>query len=155
MKYISIVILLLICPSVFAQDNAKNVTEKPAPNKRVAVKPMLIRGPYLQVATPTSMVIRWRTDALARSRVRFGTKANDLSQVADDNNLVTEHIVKLNGLSPRTKYYYSIGGLKDTLQGDSSNYFMTLPVVGQEEKYRVGIFGDCGHNSTNSQKCTR
>ena len=31
--------------------------------------PRLTRGPYLQMATPDSIVVRWRTDALAEGAV--------------------------------------------------------------------------------------
>ena len=89
-------------------------------------KPSLIRGPYLQVATDTSMVIRWRTDASTRSRVRYGIVTGKLDRTVDDVNLVTDHEIKLSGLSPFTKYYYSVGSLKDTLQYGSSNYFYTI-----------------------------
>lgn len=117
------------------------------PQKNKIPFPGLLRGPYLQAATPNSIVIRWRTDALARSRVRFGLDASMLDRMADDSTLVTEHVVKLTGLSPRTKYYYAIGAFQDTLQGDSDNYFYTLPPAGEEGTYRVGIFGDCGTNN--------
>jgi acid phosphatase type 7 len=33
----------------------------------------IVRGPYLQMATPTSMVIRWRTDNTEASVVSYGT----------------------------------------------------------------------------------
>ena len=81
-------------------------------------KPTLMRGPYLQVATSNSIIVRWRAEALSRSRVRFGTDAGKLDGFSGDFTLVTEHKVKLNNLMPRTRYYYSIGSLYDTLQGD-------------------------------------
>jgi hypothetical protein len=124
-----------------------------APARRVMPKrnmipfPGLLRGPYLQAATPTSIVVRWRTDALARSRVRYGLDPTALNSMADDSALVTDHVVKLTGLSPRTKYYYSIGAFQDTLQADTDNYFYTLPPVGEEGTYRIGVFGDCGTNN--------
>ncbi len=112
----------------------------------------LIRGPYLNAATPNSIVIRWRTDVAARSKVRFGTAANALTQFVQDTTLVTDHIVKLTGLSTYTKYFYGIGSLTDTLQADSSNFFSTLPVPGfTDSLIRIGVIGDCGNNSTNQR----
>ena len=136
----------------FTQDEEKE--EKFRQNKRHTGQPLanLIRGPYLQVATSNSIVVRWRTDTWARSRVRFGTDANNLSMTADDNALVMEHQVKLTGLQPSTKYYYSVGGLADTLQIGPDNYFYTLPVTGEEKLYRIAAFGDCGNNSTNQRQ---
>jgi hypothetical protein len=112
----------------------------------------LLRGPYLNAATPNSIVIRWRTDAAASSRVRFGTTSSNLSQVVQDAASVTDHIIKLTGLTPYTRYFYSVGSLTDTLQGDTENYFYTLPVAGLTDSLlRIGVIGDCGNNSTNQR----
>lgn len=112
-------------------------------------KTVLTRGPYLQAATNISIVVRWRTDVLNRSRVRYGTTDGQLDRKVDDSSLVTEHIVQLKGLAPGAKYFYSIGDFRDSLQGNSDNYFYTLPVPGENGVYRVGVFGDCGNNSPN------
>ncbi|PWJ57421.1 purple acid phosphatase-like protein [Dyadobacter jejuensis] len=110
----------------------------------------LLRGPYLQNATPTSMTVRWRTDSYDRSRVQYGESPDQLTKFVDDSTLVSEHIVKLSNLQPYTKYYYSIGNLADTtLQGDANNFFYTLPEEGSEQLIRVAGFGDCGNNSVN------
>jgi hypothetical protein len=143
--------LLLVIPAcISAQDNNNREL---SPNRRHNGQPLasLIRGPYLQSATSTSVHVRWRTDTWARSRVRYGTSADSLNMFADDSALVTEHEVKLTGLMPATRYYYSIGGMKDTLQGDRENYFMTLPAPGSTGLYRIGVFGDCGNNSVNQR----
>src|ERR1700679_3792203 len=70
---------------------------------------VLLRGPYLQAATSTSIVIRWRTDVLTRGVVQFGKTLGNLDRSAQDSILVTEHKVLLTGLEPDTKYYYTIG----------------------------------------------
>lgn len=144
-----LILFLLLSVSVSAQNSSGLPKKDPA--GKIAVKPQLIRGPYLQVATTNSMVVRWRTDAFARSRVRYGTAEGQLDKIADDSALRTEHIVKLAGLAPGTKYYYSIGGIKDTLQGDKDNYFFTLALARDEGIYRIGAFGDCGNNSVNQR----
>ncbi len=116
--------------------------------------PELIRGPYLQQASPTTVLVRWRTDALCRSRVRFGTSAGNLQQTSDDLALVTEHKVLLKDLQPSTRYYYSIGSIKDTLQGDTANYFYTLPPQATaDQTLRIAALGDCGNNSVNQRDC--
>ncbi len=137
-----------VCSSIAFAQNAKQPADKVDPE---VVLPVLIRGPYLQNASPNSMLIRWRTDALMRSRVRYGTDPSALNQVADDTALVTEHKVLLNKLEPLTKYYYSIGDIKYTIQGDSNNYFLTLPSPGAAGTYRIAAFGDCGNNSVNQR----
>ncbi|PSK91600.1 metallophosphoesterase [Taibaiella chishuiensis] len=115
--------------------------------------PALIRGPYLQMATQTSMNIRWRTDEPVAGQVHYGTSIGALTQVAADPALLTEHEIKLTGLTPYTKYYYAIGtSYGAPLQGDTANYFYTLPPAGNSDNlYRIGVIGDCGNNSTNQR----
>jgi hypothetical protein len=140
--------LLLLFFPVIVQGQKDSISTLPTTKYvNTLPKPGLVRGPYLQVATSESIQIRWRTDALSRSRVRYGEQLGQLDKFADDSALVTEHKVLLTGLRPSTKYYYSIGSLNDTLQGDRDNYFITLPVAGQEGFYRIGVFGDCGTNT--------
>lgn len=119
--------------------------------KKVSLAAKLIRGPYLQAAGTQQMLIRWRTDASARSRVKYGTAPDKLDQQTDDANLVTEHKVLLTHLQPNTRYYYSIGDYKNVLQGNEDNSFMTLPEAGKTELYRIAALGDCGDGSTNQQ----
>ncbi len=137
MKSITFYFLLLVSLSGYAQD-------KPTTT--------LIRGPYLQCATDSGIIIRWRTDASCRSRVSYGTNLGAMANNVDELNLTTEHQIKLSDLKPYTKYFYIIGDLQDTLQGDENNYFYTLPIAGQTGDYKIGIFGDCGTNTINQRK---
>ncbi|HRQ49919.1 MAG TPA: metallophosphoesterase family protein [Agriterribacter sp.] len=109
----------------------------------------LIRGPYLQMGTSTSMNIRWRTDIASISRVRYGTATGSLTNMVEDLMPKTEHELKIAGLSPYTKYWYSIETATVVLQGNGENYFQTLPPVGEKQLYRIGVFGDCGSNNAN------
>lgn len=114
-----------------------------------AQTPVIIRGPYLQLGTSTSMNIRWRTDINTISRVRYGTSLSGLNHMAEDLSLKMEHELRLTGLSPNTQYWYSVEDENGILQGDDENYFQTLPPVGEKQLYRIGVFGDCGSNNTN------
>jgi 3',5'-cyclic AMP phosphodiesterase CpdA len=116
---------------------------------RYGYRPDLVRGPYLQVGTPNSMMVRWRTNELDVGFVRYGTNPDQLDKIAGNSSRTKEHIVTLSDLKPYTKYYYMIEGFKDTLQYDKNNHFTTLPKVGEKNKYRIGVFGDCGTSSTN------
>lgn len=109
----------------------------------------LTRGPYLQMGTSSSVIIRWRSAAATDSRVSYGTSASNLNNTVSDNASVTDHIVQITGLNPNTVYYYSIGSSTQTLQGDANNFFRTAPVIGSTQKTRVWVVGDCGNNSTN------
>jgi len=142
MKYLFTSLLLI---GSFVSSNSIMAQAPPRPQAS------LLRGPYLQVATSNSMVIRWRTDVLTKGVVRFGADPGKLEITATDSALATEHRVKLRGLSPRTKYYYSIGSWQDTLQGGPGNYFFTLPTPGTEGLYRIAAIGDCGNNSINQR----
>ena len=143
--------LILILPLVLLFTVAGFAQPEKEPG--AATEPVrLIRGPYLQVASSTGIMIRWRTDVSARSRVMYGTRPDKLDQQQQDLRLLTEHKINLSGLKPLTKYYYAIGGLKDKLQGDTSNYFVTLPEAGKPGHYRIAALGDCGDNSVNQRQ---
>jgi hypothetical protein len=109
----------------------------------------LTRGPYLQSGTPTSVVIRWRSSVATNTTVKYGLSAGSLTSTASNASAVTEHEIKLTGLTANTKYFYSIGSSTQTLQGDANNFFVTAPTVGTEKKTNIWVTGDCGNNSTN------
>jgi 3',5'-cyclic AMP phosphodiesterase CpdA len=111
----------------------------------------LLRGPYLEVATPSSMTVRWRTSVAEGSTVRYGLASGNLDMQVTDTSSVAEHIIKIPGLKPLTKYYYSIGTLTAKIEGDENNYFYTLPATGSETLIRIAGFGDCGNNSINQR----
>lgn len=141
-KVLSFALLTGICAFTFNTTQAQEL-------RKPTVVAELLRGPYLQAASSNSIVIRWRTNTMTRSVVNYGTTGGKLDMTAEDPTLTFEHKVKLTGLSPRTKYYYAIGGgHADTLQAGPDNHFVTLPVPGTEGAYRIGVFGDCGNNST-------
>lgn len=105
----------------------------------------LMRGPYLQLGTPTSVRVRWRTDTATNSRVRFGAAPNALNLLADDATLTTEHSVTIAGLSPNTTYYYAVGSTAAMLAGgDADHVFTTAPAVGSTPPLRVWVLGDAG-----------
>lgn len=106
--------------------------------------PALLRGPYLQQGTPASVVIRWRTDIPSRSRVRFGTSADDLASVVDGTAPVMEHEIALDGLTPFTRYFYSVGTPNRVLSGDASHTFVTAPPAGTAVPTRIWVLGDSG-----------
>ena len=113
---------------------------------------MELRGPYLQAATSTGMIIRWRTDEKDKSVVKYGNNPDLLDKQMSDDGLVTEHIVRITGLKPLAKYYYSIAGTEGILAQGADNYFTTLPVPGDDQHtYRIAAFGDCGNNSVNQR----
>jgi hypothetical protein len=111
----------------------------------------LVRQPYLQIGTPTSVVVRWRTDIATDSVVRFGGSPAELisSVTADQGSPKTEHEVTLTGLTPDTRYYYSVGSSSATFSSGESHVFFTAPPVGSAHPTRVWVIGDAGTGTAN------
>ncbi len=108
----------------------------------------ILRGPYLQSPAPYSIIVRWRTDSLTDSRVYYGTTLGSTTLYKDSSTLTTEHRVKLTGLLPKTKYYYSIGSSTQTLRGsDSLLYFITAIDSTMNDPVRFWAIGDFGHGN--------
>ncbi|HXH19502.1 MAG TPA: metallophosphoesterase, partial [Chitinophagales bacterium] len=86
-------------------------------------------------------------------KVNYGTEPGSLTQSATDNIQTTEHRVQLTGLSPFTKYYYSVGSTSQTLSGpDSLHQFTTSPAPGTVQPVRIWATGDFGKGNTRQQK---
>ncbi|MFQ5930951.1 MAG: purple acid phosphatase family protein, partial [Nitrospiraceae bacterium] len=120
----------------------------------VAVALTLLRSPYLQQGTPTSMLIRCRTDVASESRVSYGASPNDLSNTVTVPLLTTEHEVKISGLVPATEYFYSVGTSSITLAGgDNDHFFVTSPVAGTQTPIRIWVIGDSGLCAQTQQGC--
>ena len=105
----------------------------------------LVRGPYLQRATPTSLVVRWRTSSPTDSAVRVGRVPGALTTVVQSTALTTEHSVVLSGLSPHTRYFYAVGSSSATLAGGGLDHtFVTAPPPGARVPTRLWVLGDSG-----------
>jgi len=109
----------------------------------------VVRVPYLQSPTSSSIKIKWRTDTTTNSRVYYGIDMANLTDFFDDSTSTTEHTVQITGLSPFTKYYYSIGTTTETLAGPSVNHhFTTSPTPGTVQPIRIWSIGDMGKGNT-------
>jgi hypothetical protein len=114
----------------------------------------VVRGPYLQSATPTSLVVRWRTDLSEGSLVSYGVEQDKLTLTARAQGAGTEHIVQLTELTPATRYFYRVGaGTEKTEGGEDApvrgplSSFTTPPVAGSAQPTRVWVLGDPGTKS--------
>jgi MYXO-CTERM domain-containing protein len=109
----------------------------------------LQRKPYLQTLTPASVVVVWTTDVSSESLVRYGSTPTSLDKSATASS-GTQHEVKVTGLSPNTRYYYSVGTSGKTLAGgDADHFFVTAPTAGTKKKFRAWIVGDSGTGNSN------
>ena len=110
------------------------------------------RGPYLQIGTPNSTVVRWRTNTATNSRVSIGTTQGSLTSNFDNATSTTEHEVVVSGLSPATKYFYSLGSTTQALAGnDSNHFFVTSPTAGTSSPTRIWVLGDSGTANASAQ----
>ena len=110
------------------------------------------RGPYLQIGTPNSTVVRWRTNTATNSRVSIGTTQGSLTSNFDNATSTTEHEVVVSGLLPATKYFYSVGSTTQALAGnDSNHFFVTSPTAGTSSPTRIWVLGDSGTANASAQ----
>lgn len=114
----------------------------------------IVRGPYLQNPTSTSIKVMWRTDAAADSKVYYGTDPQNLTQSVEDVSAVTDHTVAITNLQPFTQYYYSVGTTSQVLSGpDDKHHFTTSVVPGaSEHTVRVWAIGDFGKANTEEKE---
>jgi len=105
----------------------------------------LLRGPYLQLATPRSIVVRWRTGLPTDSVVVYGELPSRAVAKVRDARPITDHVMRLEGLSPSMRYGYAVGSSAQLLAGgDGSATFATPPPPGSATATRVWILGDSG-----------
>ncbi len=111
----------------------------------IAQAPKLVRGPYLQVLTTTSVLVRWRTDQPTTGRIWFGLQANALtgSQVETASGL--EHSLTITGLQPATRYAYTVGYNDTQLTSGADYYVKTALPVGDTRPFRMWVLGDFGY----------
>jgi hypothetical protein len=120
------------------------VAQNPPPQKR-AEHVEITKAPELEIAHDDLAIIRWTStnpggDDAHFAVAHYGTDPNDLSQVAKSpirlnrGHAETIFRVRMQGLKPRTTYYYKVtstgsGGESDGVES-SVNHF-TTPAPGQ------------------------
>lgn len=105
----------------------------------------LVRGPYLQSGTTSSLIIKWRTDQPTDSRVIYGTLPGQLNQSRIIEDITTDHEVLIDGLEEYTKYYYTIGNSKEIfIKEDLSYFFITSPGKDYQDVVHIWATGDFG-----------
>jgi len=112
---------------------------------------ILVRQPYLQIGTPNSVIIRWKTRTFTNSKVKYGTNPANLNNEQFINTPDTVHIISLTGLQPNTKYYYSVSytnGMTETILASGPEYYYySMPSGNTTDSLRLWILGDvCSNN---------
>jgi hypothetical protein len=110
-----------------------------------SVAQTLTRGPYLQMATESSVTIRWKTSTSLVGRLNLGTTVGNLNIQVDGDAPRTDHVIAVAGLSPSTTYFYSVGTSGQVLAGGTPDFrFTTGPANGTSAPTRIMAFGDSG-----------
>ncbi|MFK7911758.1 MAG: fibronectin type III domain-containing protein, partial [Akkermansiaceae bacterium] len=128
----------------------------------------ITRGPYLQLATESSVHVVWRTKSVVTPSVRYGSTPNKLDQVCPGESIIVrrteEHHkasnakplfkapegtrqfeAKISGLKPDTRYYYAVyDGDKRLTPAETGYYFRTHPVRGKKRDAYIWVVGDSG-----------
>jgi calcineurin-like phosphoesterase family protein/purple acid phosphatase-like protein len=100
------------------------------------------------MGTPTSVIVRWRTDVETDSQVRYGTNSSELSSLVTDGAITTEHEVRLTELTPDTKHYYAVGNADGVLESREDCFFVTAP--NGPKPTRIWVLGDSGTADANA-----
>ncbi|MFZ1677877.1 MAG: metallophosphoesterase family protein, partial [Saprospiraceae bacterium] len=113
---------------------------------------VITRGPYLQRANDTSIIVRWRTNIACPSIIDYGPNISALTSFATDMTPVTEHVLMIDSLFAATVYFYQIRNLTDTILFPASDiYFKTYPAPGSALPLTAWILGDCGTGDNNAR----
>src|SRR5712672_2196655 len=111
---------LLLSNSIAAQSNAHTPQELPPAAQAAGVR--IAGGPELESAGETSAIIRWRSNNPGGTDdhygiVHYGTNPKELNQTAKSHirlnrtHSYTVFRVRLDGLAPRTTYYYTVDSI--------------------------------------------
>lgn len=98
-----------------------------------AISVQIIKGPYLQEVTESSIVIMWETDVSSDSQVDYGNGG----QFVENATAVTIHEMTISGLTGDTQYDYHV------TSGDAAssvNSFKTA--CGPTQPFRFVAYGD-------------
>lgn len=111
--------------------------------------PRIVRGPYLQQGTESGIIIRWATSDPVQGKVWYGTDPDRLSLTLEETTITCDHKVELSGLTPDSKYYYSVGTQAGVQSGGTEDYFfVTAPskdlVPELVRPIRIWVVGDSG-----------
>jgi|GEM_PF-969108 len=112
------------------------------------------RKPYLQMGTPTTMNVQFRTGLPITSVVKYGLGLNSLTDSVMGNVAVFDHNLQITGLQPQTKYYYQIEAIDNQIlvSASDSMFFKTAPPIGSRDtSYRMWVLGDCGTANANQR----
>ena len=114
------------------------------------------RAPYLQMPAATAMSIRWQSKEKYSGVIHYGIKANQLDLEQKETSPDTEHEVRLSGLKPATRYFYSAGNETSAEYKGEQFWFRTSPLTGavsnDYKPVRFWVTGDQGDRNKIQQQ---
>ncbi len=121
-----------------------------SPTTKKAESVKITQGPEIERADSYLTIVRWTTNNPGGSPehygvVHYGTNPNDLSQTAkspirlNPNHAETVFRVRIDGLQPKTTYYYTVDSMEANGTGDgvksTVKHFTTLIAQGDPVLY--------------------
>jgi len=110
-----------------------------------------MRAPYLQLAGPQSMMVRWQTDEEVQGRIRVGLDPSKLDRTMDEPTAQEEHRFTLDQLQPGQKYFYSVECCHKKLYRGETYWFVMPGMAEQGVKTRLWVLGDPGKGGKDQQ----
>ena len=106
-----------------------------------------VRAPYLQMMSSDAVTLRWQSEKEFAGVVRYGLKPDLLTNTQKEAETGEEHEVRLSGLLPATKYFYSLGDGIQTDFAGKNFWFKTAPLTkaNSNDSVRFWVTGDQGY----------
>jgi hypothetical protein len=147
---------IVISPGTYASTAPGRLTNDTTIVPRLQQGAGLLRQPYIQSVTDHGAVVAWTTRTAGGGEVRYSGPAG-ASSTPSESRLLTasqtgmssdyyQHEVRLFGLSPSTRYLYTVV-VNGTPLTSGTDTFTTAPLRGTGE-VRFIAFGDSGVGST-------
>jgi phosphodiesterase/alkaline phosphatase D-like protein len=126
-KMVTAAVAVLLSNSIAAQSGPYSPKELPPASKVARVR--INQGPELESTDDTSAIIRWRSNNPGGTDehygvVHYGTSPKELNQTAkshirlNQTHSYTVFRVRVDGLAPRTTYYYTVDSMEANGRGD-------------------------------------
>jgi len=112
-------------------------TFRPVPSPDVAI----VRGPYLQSVTTSTIIVVWETDLPGHGAVAYGETEEYGASVADATE-GTRHAVTLTGLAPYTTYHYRVESSGVPLSEDGYKTTFHTAAGPDQDSFTFAVFGD-------------
>lgn len=107
----------------------------------------IVRGPYLQMATQNSIIVKWRTNIEADMALQYSENTGE-SWIDVLGEKSIDHEINITNLKSNHYYLYRLVEKKSgKIYYQSTYYFRTLPEVGSNGKYKFLALGDAGSGS--------